>query len=426
MKKQKLGLALAALCVPLVGATALTGSAFADGDSASTTYTAADFGNDEVFFNCIKKATDTISTATEVTATAVQSVETLSCYGGGAGSNNFADIKNISGINLFTSLQSIYLNEQEKLETVNLSGNTTLKRVEIQYTDSTITHTAKNTLSSVTFNNNTSLENIKITNSNLATIDLSGAPNVTYVTLFDNELTSVNVSKNTELTTIVLSNNNLTSIDLSNNKKLSFAYLYNNNFTEIDISKILNTGKTVPVVFLDDTVLLKTNFVAVQTKKGGNYYASPSTSGTDMFIKLAVATGLSTNETIISTPGATFYYDGASSENKHCAKGDVECIIFDADILNYQNYIQLKYVGDDPQETNVAVGKDSSKLNYRLKIDLQDYDPNILVPDTGFFTGEMDGTKAIIYVGAAVLGAGALYLAVYSAKRSLHRNRFRK
>ena len=47
-------------------------------------------------------------------------------------------------------------------------------------------------------------------------------------------------------------------------------------------------------------------------------------------------------------------------------------------------------------------------------------------PDTGFFTGEIDGTKAIIYVGAAILGAGVLYLITYSTKRGLHRNRFRK
>ena len=50
----------------------------------------------------------------------------------------------------------------------------------------------------------------------------------------------------------------------------------------------------------------------------------------------------------------------------------------------------------------------------------------LLVPDTGFFTGEMDGTKAIIYAGSAILGTGTLYLVIYSVKRSAHRNRFRK
>ena len=52
--------------------------------------------------------------------------------------------------------------------------------------------------------------------------------------------------------------------------------------------------------------------------------------------------------------------------------------------------------------------------------------PDTGVPDTGFFTGEMDGTKAIIYAGAAILGAGALYLVAYMTKRGIRRNRFRK
>ena len=51
---------------------------------------------------------------------------------------------------------------------------------------------------------------------------------------------------------------------------------------------------------------------------------------------------------------------------------------------------------------------------------------DLLAPDTGFFTGQIDGTKAIIYAGAVILGTGVVYIIFYSAKRGAHRNRFRK
>ncbi len=51
---------------------------------------------------------------------------------------------------------------------------------------------------------------------------------------------------------------------------------------------------------------------------------------------------------------------------------------------------------------------------------------DLLVPDTGSFTGQQDSITAIIYVGIATIGTGLLYLVFYSAKRGLTRNRFRK
>ena len=412
MKKQKLGLALAALCVPLIGATALAGSAFAEGEETPTMYSASDFGDDADFFTCIKNKLEVGDSAIAVSADLVKAVTSLNC---GITTPN---IQNVAGLNLFTSLTSFNLGDQANLQSVNLSGNTTLETFSIINTG-TITN---NTLSQVTFANNTALKYNAINNTGLTTINLAGAPNVQQIDLHNNKLASVNVSENSKAYLLVLSNNNLSTVDISACKSLRTLYLYGNNLTTLDATK---ASATLLNLYLDDNVLVKTDFIARQIDNGGKYYAGSSTNGgsNGKFIPIITATGLLTGYTTITTPGAAFY---DYSQNSKCISGDAWCIMFDADITNYQNYIQLKYVGEAPSQVRIDNGTDPSKQNYRLEINLQAYDPNILVPDTGFFTGEMDGTKVLIYTGAAVLGAGALYLIVYSAKRGLHRNRFRR
>lgn len=359
MKNKKLGLALAALVAPLLGASALTGSAFA---ADPTTYTVANFGNDEEFFSCIKVAVEAESTDEEVSIEDIKKLTSLTC-------TEIYDIQKIAGINLFTSLTSLTLSGQANLTSI-APVSSSLKELYV----------------------------------------------------YNSGLTSADLSKTTALTKISLANNALTTIDLSANTKLQYAWLYGNAIESLDISKI---PSSLSGLYLDDDVLIKTKFTAMRLSEEGDYYASETTNDKTNFNQLIIMSGVYQGKSEITTTGVK-YYNKVINPGK-CISGDDFCIIFDSDIENYKDYIQLAATTDaTTSDALIAAGQDSSKLNYQIQIDLADYDPNILVPDTGIFTGQMDGTKAIIYAGAAILGAGALYLVAYMAKRGIHRNRFHK
>ena len=147
----------------------------------------------------------------------------------------------------------------------------------------------------------------------------------------------------------------------------------------------------------------------------------------DMFIPLIVMTGLSGSETIISTEGANYYHDN-TADSKHCAAGNAFCIIFDADILNYQDYVQLEYVGEESSDLSKEQGMDTSYKNYRLEIALEDYEEEKeeekeeeekgpAVPDTGMFSGDNDGLKFTLIGVASAVSIVIAGLVTYGIKR---------
>ena len=95
-------------------------------------------------------------------------------------------------------------------------------------------------------------------NSRLTSIDVSKNVNLTTLDLYFSQLTSIDVSKNVNLTTLDLFGNQLTSIDLSKNVNLTTLYLRENQLTSIDISKNPDLKLTVLVFFVDPTVVVET------------------------------------------------------------------------------------------------------------------------------------------------------------------------
>ncbi len=87
----------------------------------------------------------------------------------------------------------------------------------------------------------TSLQSLAINGcNNLTTLDLSGNPNLTYLECYNNNLTTLNISNNVLLGFINCRNNNLTTLDVSNNVNLSSIYCMNNYLTILDVSHNLN------------------------------------------------------------------------------------------------------------------------------------------------------------------------------------------
>ena len=407
--KLKVCAALGAISFATLGS--LSSNVFAD-----ITYTSTNFP-DEAFFNCVKMNASVEESAASITKTQAESITNLSCP---KASYQFS---NTTGIELLTGLKKLTIEGQKNLETLDLSKNTALSGL-IGISDNPKLKTLK-------FGQAPGIETLFANHNALTSLDISGLAGLSYLNVTDNALASINVSKNKALNTLLASKNQLSDIDLSSNGSLKSAYLYDNKFKNIDVSKI---NKSLLGLWLDDNVLVRTNFVAVQTTNKGNYYASSSTNGgTDgMFSPMILATGLGgleTDRSTITTPGATFH-----NNDGQCGAGDAFCIIIDSNILNYQNYVQLKYTGQPASEANIADGMDKSKRNYRLEINLEAYTqetspsrPGTRTPNTGVFSEE-DGSAVGIIISLTSIAALAciIYSVAYGAKRYNNKVKFTK
>ncbi|MBP5648224.1 hypothetical protein J6X04_02985 [Candidatus Saccharibacteria bacterium] len=405
-KQQKMVNVLGAFAAVAVGGLALGGNVFAD-----TTYTSENFP-DSGFFYCVKSGIEGVdpTTATSITQAQAEGITNLSCDG----TVSAKQFTNATGLELLTNLEGINIENQTNLQSLDLSHNEKLTGI--------VSVMNNPQLATLNFGQNSTIQTVFANNNVLESIDVSGLTGLTQLHVYNNKLTSLNVSSNTALTNLVASKNKLAGVDLSANRALTIAYLYDNEFESIDVSRI---NKNLLGLYLDDNVLVRTNFVAVQIARGENYYASVDTNGgTDgMFIPMMVMTGLG-RESRITTSGASFH-----NNDGNCFEGDAFCIVIDADILDYQNYVQLAYVGETPNATMVANGQDESKLNYRLEINLQAYQEgsDIRVPDTGVFSGghgEVMGV--IISLGAIATIAGIVFGVVYSVRRNSDKVGFTK
>ena len=386
-----------------VVAVSLFGGITASDTFADTTYTSTEFP-DSGFFSCVKQAAGiTDTSATSITEAQAKGIALLSC-------DNSYQINNTTGIELLTGLKNVNISKQTNLTALDFSHNPGI-------TNLSVNNNSK--LTSVKLGQQSGLSDLNINNNDkLTSVELDGVASLKNLWIHHNALTSLDVSHNTNLESLYASNNHLTGIDLSANSKLTQAYLYGNDFTSLDVSKITDSLLSL---YLDDNVLVRTNFVAVQTSNGSSYYAGSSTNGgtSGMFIPMTVMSGLGTDSKI-TTPGAAFY--GGTGEG--CAGGDAYCIVIDANVLNFQDYVQLEYTGSPATEAMIEAGSDQSKHNYRLEINLEAYreqqgKSDILVPDTGMFSADENGGILVtVSILALALVSGGAYLAVYVIRRS--------
>ena len=101
---------------------------------------------------------------------------------------------------------------------------------------------SRNSLTSLDVSGCTTLTKLNCFGNQLTSLDVSKNTALTMLACYNNQLTSLDVSQNTALTTLGCSNNQLTSLDVSKNTALTILYCGGNQLTSLDVSK--NTALT--------------------------------------------------------------------------------------------------------------------------------------------------------------------------------------
>jgi Leucine-rich repeat (LRR) protein len=135
-------------------------------------------------------------------------------------------IKDLTGIEAFTNLTELYLQEN-LLTSLDVSNNTSL----------TILICLSNELTSIDISTNTALTVLNCDVNQLTSLEISQNIALESLGCSYNQLTNLDVSQNTALTALDCSRNELTSLDVSQNSKITSLGCGGNELTSLDISQ---------------------------------------------------------------------------------------------------------------------------------------------------------------------------------------------
>ena len=135
-------------------------------------------------------------------------------------------ISSLKGIEFFTALEDLRCSDNQ-LNSLDVSGCTAL----------TTLFCYNNQLTSLDVSKNTALTWLQCDNNQLTSLDVSKNTALTELECYSNQLTSLDVSKNTALEILWCYNNQLTSLDLSKNTALKYLSCGGNQLTSLDVSK---------------------------------------------------------------------------------------------------------------------------------------------------------------------------------------------
>lgn len=138
-----------------------------------------------------------------------------------------ANISNLSGLEYFTNLWQLSVNENTTLTTLTLSGLPNLKDLFCN----------NNPLISVNLSNLPALEILLINSNGLYTLDTSNLPALKTLSCSNNYLTTLNLQNNINLENLTCALNNLTSLNLP--PSLDFLQCSNNNLQFLDVTNTL-------------------------------------------------------------------------------------------------------------------------------------------------------------------------------------------
>ena len=138
----------------------------------------------------------------------------------------------LAGIEYFTSLDTLYCHNNQLLEKLNVSKNTTLTVLDCSY----------NRLTSLNISNNTALKMLHCYSNQLTSLDVSKSAKLATLNCSGNQLTALDVNKNTVLTELHCSNNQLTALDIRKNTALTTLTCDINFLTTLNITQ--NTALT--------------------------------------------------------------------------------------------------------------------------------------------------------------------------------------
>ena len=160
---------------------------------------------------------------------------------------NSNDISDLSGIEAFTSLTTLYCRFNQ-LTSLDVSANTTLTTLDCSFnfklasldvsgaTALTNLDCSSNPLTSLDVSANTALTNLDCNENSLTSLDVSANTALTNLDCISNQLMSLDVSANTALTILECGFNQLTSLDVSGATALTSLSCWRNQLTSLDVS----------------------------------------------------------------------------------------------------------------------------------------------------------------------------------------------
>ncbi|NOY47367.1 MAG: T9SS type A sorting domain-containing protein, partial [Chlorobi bacterium] len=141
---------------------------------------------------------------------------------------SYWSISDLTGIEAFTSLTSLYCNNNN-ITSLDISQNTAL----------TFLDCSDNPIGILDVTQNTNLETLYCATNSLSTLDITQNTFLIFLDCNDNSLTTLNVTQNTDLEDLRCYDNQITSLDLTLNTFLFDLDCGNNLLTTLDLS--LNT-----------------------------------------------------------------------------------------------------------------------------------------------------------------------------------------
>ena len=179
------------------------------------------------------------------------------------------DISSLTGVEHFTNLERLNVQDNEELTTLDLSKNTALVSLLCSNTNLTSLDTSHNTklvflecndvstLTSLNVSRNTELKQLYCRDNALTALDLTNNTALEKLDCGGNEFTTLDLSKNTSLKYFGFFNGKLSSLDLTHNTNLEELYFCGNNFSTIDVSK--NTSLRILRLFGNQLITLDTS-----------------------------------------------------------------------------------------------------------------------------------------------------------------------
>ncbi len=161
-------------------------------------------------------------------------------------------ITDVTGIQAFVNLTSLYITNNDLTNTLDLSQNTALRYLRCDYNNLTELDVSNNTalvymrtggnfnLGTLHVNANTELTTLRAGQNGLSSIDVSSNQKLELLDISFNSLSTLDLSNNTALKTLVNINNSLQTLDLSNNLSLEWLNFSGNDITQLDVSHLVN------------------------------------------------------------------------------------------------------------------------------------------------------------------------------------------
>ncbi|MEZ4800899.1 MAG: T9SS type A sorting domain-containing protein [Flavobacteriales bacterium] len=140
---------------------------------------------------------------------------------------NGLNVSDFTGIEEFINLTVFYSSDNNFASGIDLSLNTALEEIRITTTN----------LSSLDLSQNAALETLELSyNSNMTAIDVSTCPNLRYLYCGSCDIIALDLSSNVNLLHLYCNDNSLSALDLSANTLLEILLCSDNGLLELDVS----------------------------------------------------------------------------------------------------------------------------------------------------------------------------------------------